>query len=522
MTNISASKTLIQNLYDKGVRSFVICAGARNAAFIESFSKLSNCKNIDIHWGFEERSASFFALGRAKKTGYAAAVFTTSGTALVETHAALVEAYYAGVALVVVSSDRPQNLWGTGAPQTMIQKDIFATQIGHSVNWQDWIAFKKAVFPMHINCPMAEPLVDEEVQKWDLNLTKEIEVKDIITQSSYEAFKNLDLNTLLKEFETLEKPFFILSDLSEYEKPQVDFLLEMNLPFYVESTAEALGFKQRISSEAFDLNFIKENFDSVIRVGGVPTHKIWRQLEDDRRMTVLNFSHSKFPGRSNSYVYSLDILKSFVQRLKLNYSQASFQMLEERSLKIEEILKKHPKSEMSFFSRLKKAITLKSNAEIFLGNSLPIRLWDISGLENNHVVYANRGINGIDGLLSTSYGLSYKSKQTIVAIVGDLSTLYDMVAPWFYLQDKKQYSIKIVVINNFGGQIFSPLFANKKFTTPHELQFEHFAKLWGLTYEKIKTTKVFSAPEQWPDILEIQPDNEQTASVWKEIKQLRS
>src|SRR5690606_4662163 len=135
-----------------------------------------------------------------------------------------------------------------------------------------------------------------------------------------------------------------------------------------------------LSSESFDINFIKENFDSVIRVGSIPTHKVWRQLEEDRRVTVLNFSHSKFPGRSNSYVYSLDILKSFVQRLKLNYSPEVFKCMRDRETKISEILKKHPKSEMNFFSKFKK--TLTSDVQVFLGNSLPIRLWDLCDLDS--------------------------------------------------------------------------------------------------------------------------------------------
>lgn len=524
MTNILQCRNLIQDLYDKGVRSFVLCAGARNAAFIECFSKLTIPENVDVHWGFEERSASFFALGRAKQTGFGAAVFTTSGTALVETHAAMLEAFYSSVPLVVVSADRPQKLWGTGAPQTIIQKDIFATHLGPSIIWPDYDFLKKAAYPFHINCPMQEPLIDEPVMSWKLNTSKTLNPKDIRTQSTYESFKNLDLNELMTDYEELERPFFIVSGItSEEEMQNLEFLSDLDVPVYLESTAELLNVKNRISAESFDLDYVRKKFDAVIRVGGIPTHKIWRQLEEERGIVVLNFSSLKFPGRSDSHVYSINILKEFILALKLNYSVEVVTDLQGRAEKLEKLIRKKPLSEMNFYFEMKQKLASADGAKVFLGNSLPIRLWDMVSLDARFKVYANRGVNGIDGLLSSAYGLAYQTDQPVVAVVGDLSAMYDMVAPWFFMQNKKKFNIKIVIVNNQGGQIFAPLFSNPSFTNPHEISFKNFAALWGLKYKKIEqASDIPQTLKDWPDVMELTTDNEQTASVWQEIKKLRS
>ncbi|MCO5113044.1 MAG: thiamine pyrophosphate-binding protein [Bdellovibrionaceae bacterium] len=521
MTNILQCRNLIQDLYDKGVRSFVLCAGARNAAFIECFSKLTVPDHVDVHWGFEERSASFFALGRAKQTGLGAAVFTTSGTALVETHAALVEAYYSSVPLVVVSADRPQKLWGTGAPQTIIQKDIFATQLGPTVSWTDHEHLKKVTFPFHINCPMHEPLIDEPMMEWKFNTSRSLSEKDLRMQGSFEPFNNLDLNMLLTDYEDIKKPFFIISGLNSKEHDDVKFLNEMAVPVYVESTAEDLGFKNRVSAMSFNMEFIRKNFDAVIRIGGIPTHKLWRQLEEERGISVLNFSSLKFPGRSDSQVHSIKVLKDFISKLELDSLADILGQLQEQDQKIEKIIKKNSISEMNFYLEIKKKLK-DTGAHVFVGNSLPIRMWDIAGFSKSFKAFANRGVNGIDGLLSTAYGLAYKNEHPVVAIVGDLSALYDLTAPWFFTQDKRKFDIKIIIVNNMGGQIFAPLFDNPKFINSHKINFKGFASLWGLKYSKVEDAGDIPSFSEWPNIMEIGPDNEQTAKVWQEIKKLSS
>ena len=168
MTNIKKAQTLLSHLYIQGMREFVICPGGRNAPFVEALEKLKD-QDIEIHYGFEERSSAFFALGRAKRRSFQktkdqnsnsfVGVFTTSGTAFVETTSALLESYYSNLPLIVVSADRPQRLWGTGAPQTMHQKDLLIHNIGPTLSPKDLDLITNHK-PFHINCEFDEPILD--------------------------------------------------------------------------------------------------------------------------------------------------------------------------------------------------------------------------------------------------------------------------------------------------------------------------------------------------------------------------
>lgn len=117
--NFNFSAKIISSLMEWGVKEFYICAGARNIPLIEILLQ-SNKKNVFSH--FEERSAAFYALGRIKALQSPVAIIVTSGTAVGELLPAVMEGYYSGLPLVVVTADRPRKQRGTGAPQTAEQK----------------------------------------------------------------------------------------------------------------------------------------------------------------------------------------------------------------------------------------------------------------------------------------------------------------------------------------------------------------------------------------------------------------
>ena len=138
------------------------------------------------------------------------------------------------------------------------------------------------------------------------------------------------------------------------------------------------------------------------------------------------------------------------------------------------------------------------DTEFYLGNSSPIRHWDTFKSDKTYKVYANRGLNGIDGQLSTALGLAYKASKKIVAILGDLTTLYDLSAPWFWLRNKEYFNLCLIIINNHGGQIFSNLYENKAFINSHQIEFSHWTQTWGLSYLKCQSIE---------DLLEFQKDS---------------
>ena len=129
MKNLEMAALILEQLAGQGVRTLCLCPGARNAAFV---SLLSKSRGFEVISFYDERSAGFFALGRSRRDQRPVAVLTTSGTAVSELLSPVIEAYHNDVALVVVSSDRPRRLRGTGSPQTIEQSQIFGNYVEKS------------------------------------------------------------------------------------------------------------------------------------------------------------------------------------------------------------------------------------------------------------------------------------------------------------------------------------------------------------------------------------------------------
>ena len=149
MTNIAAAREVIQRVRAAGVKDFCVCGGSRNAPLIAVLGTENVLSFVD------ERSAAFFALGRAKRDGKPVAVVTTSGTAAAELLPAAIEAYYSGVPLVLITADRPGRFRGTGAPQSIEQIGLFGVYAATDIK-----AWNRRV-PLHINVEFDEPLIDE-------------------------------------------------------------------------------------------------------------------------------------------------------------------------------------------------------------------------------------------------------------------------------------------------------------------------------------------------------------------------
>ena len=148
MTNVERARRLIASVRAAGVEDFCVCAGSRNSPLIAALANAPALSFVD------ERSASFFALGRVKQ-GRMAAVVTTSGTAVAELLPAAIEAHYSALPLVLITADRPQRYRGTGAPQAIEQAGMFGPYAETSLD--RWTR----TMPLHINIEFDEPLLDE-------------------------------------------------------------------------------------------------------------------------------------------------------------------------------------------------------------------------------------------------------------------------------------------------------------------------------------------------------------------------
>src|SRR5438309_11317499 len=147
MTNLEIARRIIDDVRALGVADFCVCSGSRNAPRIAV---------IDRAYSFvDERSAAFFAVGRARRDDRPVAVITTSGTAAAELLPAAIEAYYSGTPIVLITADRPARYRGTGAPQAIEQEALFGVYASRdAASWT-------RVGPLHINIEFDEPLIDE-------------------------------------------------------------------------------------------------------------------------------------------------------------------------------------------------------------------------------------------------------------------------------------------------------------------------------------------------------------------------
>lgn len=151
----------VRVLVAAGVREFVICAGARNSAFVAVLASLPEPLRCWHH--FEERSAAFFALGRIRATGRPVAVCTTSGTAVAELLPAVIEAHYSNLPLVALTADRPRRFRGSGAPQAIEQPGIFGPY-AHALDVEQELPDPSGwqrQRPLHLNVCLDEPGADD-------------------------------------------------------------------------------------------------------------------------------------------------------------------------------------------------------------------------------------------------------------------------------------------------------------------------------------------------------------------------
>ena len=148
--NTTRAARLIDGVRDAGVTDVCVCAGSRNSPLLVVLGARDDVRLFSF---VDERSAAFFALGRAKASDAPVAVVTTSGTAVAELLPAAIEAYYSGIPLILITADRPARFRGTGAPQSIEQEGIFGVYAETSL--ESWSRSR----PLHLNIEFDEPLL---------------------------------------------------------------------------------------------------------------------------------------------------------------------------------------------------------------------------------------------------------------------------------------------------------------------------------------------------------------------------
>ena len=311
------------------------------------------------------------------------------------------------------------------------------------------------------------------------------------------------------------RPLVIAGGLRRADRARVvKFIRELNAPVYAEAMS---GLREEpelgdVLITAGERMIARGDFDGVLRIGSVPTLRFWRDLDESRiDLPVVSFSRASFAGLSRGEVMSLDVLAD-VRSTRCERDGRFFREDRERAAALGRILDEEPESELAMVRRISRDIDRGSR--VYLGNSLPIREWDLVATRDarGFTMEANRGANGIDGQLSTFFGQCDPGRPN-VAVVGDLTALYDMNAPWIVPQLDRAMRFHIFIINNGGGRIFGRVASLKKvearirervIENAHHVTFEHWAAMWKIS----------------DSVTELRPDAAASARVWQKYDAL--
>ncbi|MDI9230976.1 2-succinyl-5-enolpyruvyl-6-hydroxy-3-cyclohexene-1-carboxylic-acid synthase [Staphylococcus caprae] len=507
--------TFASELYAYGVREVVISPGSRSTPLALAFEAHPKIKTW-IHP--DERSAAFFALGLIKGSGKPVAILCTSGTAAANYTPAIAECQISRVPLIVLTSDRPHELRSVGAPQAINQVNMFSNYVNfqfdlpiadgteqmlYTIHYQMQIASQYLYGPhrgpIHFNMPFREPLTPD-MNRVDLLKSQ---VKTLPHYQKSIAVKGI--SAILQK----KKGLIIVGDMQHQEVDQIlTYSTVYDMPILADPLSQLRKSNHPNVITTYDLLYragLDLDVDFVIRVGKpVISKKLNQWLKRTKAYQILVQNNDKidvFPMPPNiSYEISAnDFFRSLMEEESVQRKDwlELWQSLEQQSrVEIKDYLN-HASDEAVYVGEV--IHKLSKGDALFVGNSMPIRDVDNLMFETEAEVYANRGANGIDGVVSTAIGMAVHKKVTL--LIGDLSFYHDMNG--LLMAKLNDININIVLVNNDGGGIFSYLpqkdsasdYFERLFGTPTGLDFEHAALLYDFTFERFESLNDFKYVE---------------------------
>ncbi len=264
-----------------------------------------------------------------------------------------------------------------------------------------------------------------------------------------------------------------------------DFCLRSNLPVYAEPLS---GLREDPQLDPIlvrnERMLARGRFDRIVRIGNVPALRFWRDL-DAAETPIEHYSDLLFRGLTRGELHPIEKLPK--RPAEAGPHTDFFARDREMAAKFSRILDDEPQSELAMIRSLSNSIP--PGGRIYLGNSLPIREWDLAATREprGFTIEGNRGANGIDGQLSTFFGWCQGANNW--CIIGDLTALYDANAPWIVPQLDAEVRFNIVILNNGGGRIFGrvtslqridPAVRERMIENAHALRFQNWAAMWGI------------------------------------------
>ena len=482
MASTELARKVVRDFIEHGITDFVLSPGSRNAPLSIALYEAEQRGLIDLHIRIDERTAAFFALGITKATQHPAVVICTSGTAVANYYPAFLEAHHSDLPLIVLSADRPERLRGTGANQTTNQVNLFnCGRFYKNDNYE-----LHATGPTHINLEFDEPLLSDDHSNW----LSELEERELIES---------EVTTELFEVPAGKGIVIVGHDGIDV----VEFAENLGVPVIAENP---LSYPDAVAHAALFSGQLE--IDWAVVVGRTTLSRSTNALiAKAKEVFVIDPRAAHVdPKRSATKIYSdVPTIVGSAERWELQ----------------SDLIELDGWSEPAVAQCI--AANLPLGASLYVSSSRPIRDFESFAHPRDGVeVFANRGLAGIDGNLSTALGIASKRECTY-AVVGDLSFLHDLTA----LVNREELKLKLIVINNDGGGIFSTLPQagvpgfEKIFGTPHGQDLFEIANAFKIPVTEIddlKSLKQYMSPPSKFEIAILQmPNREENAATIKEL-----
>jgi 2-succinyl-5-enolpyruvyl-6-hydroxy-3-cyclohexene-1-carboxylate synthase len=521
------ARVLVEGLLTAGMRDVVLAPGSRSAPLAYELFEADRIGLLTLHVRIDERTAGFLALGLAKGSGLPVGVLTTSGTAVANLHPAVLEAFHAHLPLVLLTADRPPALVHTGANQTTDQDHLFGRHVrafgaisdasvgpagGDVAGWRFELrrlltaatgARTRLPGPVHLDVALSEPLVPGEVGP----LPPDPEV----TVGRARGAEPL----LLPEG---PQTVVVAGDLPpEAGRAAAELAAAAGVPLLAEPSSNARRGPAAISTYRLLLgSSLPEDIERVV-VLGRPTlsRPVSRLLArtDVELVVVSDYADWPDPGRTASAVADAVAFEgahaSTGAGVRMTPWLQAWRDADARArtaldtLLAEQTVLTGPALASVLWSGL------GASDALVVGSSNPVRDLDLAPLvDDPATVYANRGLSGIDGTVSTAVGIALTRARPTHALMGDLTLLHDagglVIGP-----DEPRPDLRVVVANDDGGSIFATLEQGRPehaaafervFGTPHGASFRALAAVSGTRYQQVTDLAGLAAVLEEPPV----------------------
>ena len=470
-------------LLEYGVSDAVVCPGSRNAPIVHN---LSVCEAIRCRPVTDERSAAFYALGLAIATRRPTVVCVTSGSALLNVMPAVAEAAYQHVPLIVISADRPQQWIDQLDGQTIPQPDALgrfvrkAVQLPEPHNDEERWLCRRLVneamhlatcrhgAPVHINVPISEPLFEFDTEQLPqlsrFNNIKRAVIKDasmdmpdafhkakrpmiVIGQLAHGTISHETIRSLSEKYVVMSEPLSNPSYMTIHFDEAIRYIVSDNSSINDDEDDKTAYYPDYVIYVGDTL--VSKPARRFLRNAKAPSCLITPDAADihDPLMTLTDIVECDTDS-INALLASLCDAPDTDERCRFHDRWQSF--LDAYAAHADAYAPEY--SQMATVKYFEEQLAdLDIDICVHYANSSAVRLACIYA---QHYIWCNRGVNGIEGSLSTAAGFSLATHDMTVCVIGDLSFFYDQNALW---NSNLRGNLRIILLNNRGGGIFRQL-----------------------------------------------------------------